>query len=87
MSEKEFKIWHARIKDAVSRYGSVVERMAIIAGCFEAMQAETRLTAGQVSEILKLRIKRSAHKRGGNLRALSKLTNYIVNRKEGFVKR
>lgn len=62
MSEKEFKIWHARIKDAVSRYGSVVERMAIIAGCIEAMPAETRLTAGQVSEILKLRIKMSAHK-------------------------
>ena len=58
MDEKEFKTWYARIKDAVSRYGSVVERMAIIAGCFEAMQAETRLTAGQVSEILKLRIKK-----------------------------
>lgn len=58
MTDQEFKIWYARIKDTASRYGTVVERMAVIAGYFEAMPEEMRLTAAQAAEILKLRNKR-----------------------------
>lgn len=58
MTDQEFKIWYARIKDTASRYGTVAERMAVIAGCFEAMPTESRLTAAQVAEILKLRNKK-----------------------------
>lgn len=62
MTDQEFESWYARIKDGVSAYEKTEYRMAVIAGYFGAMPAETRLTAGQVSEILKLRIKMSAHR-------------------------
>lgn len=57
MTDQEFEKWYARIKDTVSAYSTVGERMAVIAGYFNGMLPETTLTAPQVAEILKLRNK------------------------------
>lgn len=58
MTDQEFEKWHGRIKDTVSVYGTVEERMAVIAGYFSGMPLDTTLTAAQVFEILKLRNKK-----------------------------
>ena len=58
MTDQEFESWHARIKNTVSEYKTIEQRMAVIAGYFSGMLPGATLTAAQVDEILKLRNKK-----------------------------
>ena len=58
MTDQEFEKWYTAIKGGVSAYEKMEHRVAVIAGYFGAMIAETTFTATQVAEILKLRNKK-----------------------------